>query len=128
MLARYGGGGDDNGPNAQYADGDDVYSPGLGDAAGICPPRSNAATMAENMYANGGTNWDQATVRSRHPGGGHVAMADGSVSFISDDIDTTGCYIVTCCSAWDYMIASGDNGRQGSYNGWTLHAGGVPCN
>jgi prepilin-type N-terminal cleavage/methylation domain-containing protein/prepilin-type processing-associated H-X9-DG protein len=31
----------------------------------------------------------RASLKSAHPGGVHVAMADGSVSFISDDIDLT---------------------------------------
>jgi prepilin-type N-terminal cleavage/methylation domain-containing protein/prepilin-type processing-associated H-X9-DG protein len=117
LLARYGGGSDANGPNAASSNSDDVYSPGLGDAAGACVARTNGLTLAENMSANGGSGFDQATIRSRHPGGAHVAMADGSVQFINDDIETTGCYgTATCCSPWDWMITSADNGRGGLYN------------
>ena len=41
-------------------------------------------------------------------------MADGSVQWTSDDIETMGCYSSpSCCAVWDYMIASGDNGKPG---------------
>ena len=50
-------------------------------------------------------------MRSKHPGGVHVAMADASVQFINDDIETSGCY-GPCCSAWDLMITSGDDGGR----------------
>ena len=75
------------------------------------------------MSVSGNGGFDQATVRSRHPGGVHVAMCDGSVQFINDDIETTGCYFGGCCSPWDWMIASGDEGRGGAYNGVTVK----PC-
>jgi prepilin-type processing-associated H-X9-DG protein len=65
---------------------------------------------------NGGEGANQATVRSRHPGGAHVAMADASVQFISDDIETSGCW-GGCCSVWDWMITSADGGQGGTYNG-----------
>ena len=46
----------------------------------------------------------QTGARSRHPGGVHAALVDGSVHFISDDIETSR----FCCSAWDRLILSGD--------------------
>jgi hypothetical protein len=42
-------------------------------------------------------------------------MCDGSVTFISDDIETSGPY-GQCCSPWDYLITSADNGATGPYN------------
>jgi prepilin-type processing-associated H-X9-DG protein len=36
----------------------------------------------------GGTASNQAAPRSQHPGGVHVAFADGSVAFISENIET----------------------------------------
>jgi hypothetical protein len=46
-------------------------------------------------------------------------MCDGSVTFITDDIETSGCY-GNCCTPWDYMIMSGDNGKQGALNASSL--------
>jgi prepilin-type processing-associated H-X9-DG protein len=51
---------------------------------------------------------NQAAPRSRHaPGGVHVAMCDGSVHWINDDINTSGPW-GSCCSVWDRLIASRD--------------------
>ena len=115
LVTMYGAGGDANGPNAAYSNSDDVVCD-VTDNPGTCGLRTNAAAAAENMSASAGSTFDQATVRSKHPGGVHVAMADGSVQFINDDIETSGCY-GTCCTPWDYMIASADGGRPGQYNG-----------
>jgi prepilin-type processing-associated H-X9-DG protein len=98
LLARYGSAGDANGPNVCYPYADDVY-------ADICgTPLARDECMA--CYGNGGAA-DQATTRSTHPGGVNVAMCDGSVSFVSDDIETSG-VDGTYGTPWDHMIASAD--------------------
>jgi prepilin-type N-terminal cleavage/methylation domain-containing protein len=108
LLAGYGFGGDDNGPNAcapSTGKPDDVYSDVCNDAS------SKAVCMGcDPSY------FAQATIRSVHEGGAFVAMADGSVQLISDDIETGGDF-GNCCSPWDYMIASGDEGKGGPLNG-----------
>jgi prepilin-type N-terminal cleavage/methylation domain-containing protein len=109
LLAGYGAGGDDNGPNVCNAVGkeDDVVSD-------IC---DDASARAICMSCDSGY-WAQATARSVHPGGVFVAMCDGSVQFISDDIETSGAAVSSkCCSPWDYLIASADGARTGGYNG-----------
>ncbi len=115
LLAAYGSGGDDDGPNYCNSNADDVYCD-IASGAGVCTSTgANGTAMAECMGCSGGGGFDQQTVRSKHPGGAYIAMADGSVSWISDDIETTGCY-GQCCTAWDYMIASGDQGKPGPLN------------
>jgi prepilin-type N-terminal cleavage/methylation domain-containing protein len=111
LLAGYGAGGDDNGPNAcaPLTEGraDDVYSD-------IC---RDPSALAICMGCDPGY-FAQATVRSTHVGGAYLAMCDGSVQFVSDDIETSGPSIgSTCCSPWDYMIMGADSGMLGPYNG-----------
>jgi prepilin-type processing-associated H-X9-DG protein len=120
LIARYGGGGDANGPNACYSNSDDIPLAAYDDPAAVCAAPGESTTALECMTVSHG-GFDQATVRSRHPGGAHVAMADASVQFISDDIETTGCY-GPCCSVWDFMITSSDNGNGGTFNGVSARA------
>lgn len=115
LIAGYGGGSDANGPNAPWSNSDDVPTENTG-AAPVCGTPTDGNQGAEKMTSNGGSGFDQAGVRSKHPGGVHVAMCDGSVDFISDDIETTGCYNPDkCCTVWDWMITSADGGRGGAF-------------
>jgi len=104
LLAWYGSHGDANGPNYCGADADDV---GIGSLCG------DSAFQAECMTCCTicGGAFDQATSRSSHPGGVFLAMCDGSVQFISDDIHTSGSYGL-CCTIWDHYIASRDDGDR----------------
>jgi prepilin-type N-terminal cleavage/methylation domain-containing protein len=111
LLARYGSGGDANGPNACYSNSDDVYSDS-DDPAGVCAASGDPVNGPECMTASGGNVFDQATTRSKHMGGVFMAMVDGSVQFITDDIETSGCY-QNCCTVWDWMILSADGGKGG---------------
>ncbi len=119
LLAAYGSGGDDDGPNYCDANGDDVHAPGVCVTAPVCGGNGglgDAAVECMGCYSTTG-GFDQGTTRSKHHGGVFVAMVDGSVQWVSDDIETNGCYSTSCCSVWDYMITSGDNGTGGSIQG-----------
>jgi prepilin-type processing-associated H-X9-DG protein len=122
LITGYGSGGDDNGPNATYSNADDVNcGADLTDPAGVCTTNKNSLATNEKMNCHDGA-FDQATVRSKHPGGVHVAFADGSVQFVTEEVEG-GCY-TPCCTAWDYMIASSDEGRVGALTATTLT---YPC-
>jgi prepilin-type N-terminal cleavage/methylation domain-containing protein len=113
LLAKYGANSDTNGPNFCNPRGDDVYSDGCTKSQGFCAPTGeNPAAEAECMGCFGGDVFDQAGTRSKHTGGVFMAMCDGSVQFIGDDIETSGCY-GNCCTVWDWMILSADGGKGG---------------
>lgn len=99
LLAMFGSNGDANGPNACYTYSDDVYSD-------ICDT-PDAQAQCFTCYA--GNAFAQAAVRSYHSGGANISMCDGSVTFISDDVETSG-YFGSWGSVWDHMIASADDG------------------
>jgi len=130
LLAMYGSGGDDQGPNQPDYRADDVVSDVCSTGSGLCQtsPPPNGLTQPENMNCSGGGTFDQQTMRSKHPGGVQAAFCDGSVQFISDDVESSGCP-GTCCTAWDYMITSADQGKLGNYNGAPSGRGAAaPCN
>jgi len=109
----HGSGGDANGPNACYPNADDVAG---------CERRLQNQYQAECMSCYSGDQWnDQAAPRSTHPGGIHIALADGSVRWINDTIETSGrnsscCKEgnTSCCTPWDYLILSADDFILGS--------------
>jgi prepilin-type N-terminal cleavage/methylation domain-containing protein len=98
LLAMFGSGGDANGPNACNFSADDVYSD-------VCETDLAQAECIDCFAPGGGA--DQATVRSLHQGGVFVAMCDGSVTFVSDDIETSGIR-GPYGTVWDHMIGSAD--------------------
>ena len=118
LLAKFGAGGDGNGPNACSPMSDDVYSDICDPFVKPCMVYKHMTGRVECMTCYLGDRFGQAAVRSRHPGGVHVAMCDGSVQFVSDDVETSGCN-GPCCSAWDQMITSADGGKGGPFNGVT---------
>lgn len=97
LLARFGSAGDDNGPNVCYPYADDV----LADVCGTAAARNECMACSSLGAA------DQNTARSSHKGGVHIGMCDGSVQFISDDIETSG-VDGEWGTPWDYLICSGD--------------------
>jgi prepilin-type N-terminal cleavage/methylation domain-containing protein len=113
LVAKYGASGDDNGPNACYPNADDVFTDDC----------KTSLALSQCMDCHGFFEFAQATVRSVHTGGVFLAMCDGSVQFVTDDIETSG-RVGSCCTVWDQMIASADGGRGGGYNGVTVK----PCN
>jgi type II secretory pathway pseudopilin PulG len=116
LLAAFGSDGDANGPNACYARADDVYFSGGCEAPGV---REYLQSVCMTCDAPG-NYFAQQTVRSLHVGGAFVAMCDGSVTFASDDVETSGWY-GKWGTPWDYMIASADAEKVGEYRG------GTPC-
>lgn len=105
LVAGHGAGGDDNGPNACYAKADDIPS---GAAISFSCDTNAQALQDECMSCNSDSfGFAQSTARSTHVGGVFIAMADGSVQFIEEDIETGGEW-GGCCKAWDYLIMSAD--------------------
>ncbi len=105
-LTSHGFGGDCNGPNPANESSDDftgcydlMWKPEIG-------PGPAVLTQERMTCCDGCRNY-QAAPRSRHPGGVHVVMCDGSVHWINDDINTSGPG-GACCSVWDRLVASRD--------------------
>jgi prepilin-type N-terminal cleavage/methylation domain-containing protein/prepilin-type processing-associated H-X9-DG protein len=110
VLFWFGQTGDDNGPN--------VCSDLADDTAGIRP--ADAALMKTECMPDytGDDFQNQATVRSSHPGGVNIGLADGSAHFIREDVDIGahgqqvqgGQWPANwAMSTWDKFIASGDD-------------------
>jgi prepilin-type N-terminal cleavage/methylation domain-containing protein len=109
VIAMYGSGGDDNGPNICTTLSDDVYADAGVCTGTKCASDGNSLFQSACMNCNYGDRAEQAAPRSMHTGGVYLAMCDGSVQFVSNDIETTGCiYSGTNRSPWDNMIASAD--------------------
>ncbi|QDU88507.1 hypothetical protein Pla175_18850 [Pirellulimonas nuda] len=105
MVSGHGSGGDANGPNVCTPRSDD-----LPQNIDFQCTANEQALVAECMTChNDPYGFAQASPRSAHIGGVFVGYVDGSVSFISDDIETSGQY-APCCKAWDYLIMSADDG------------------
>jgi type II secretory pathway pseudopilin PulG len=104
LLAMYGSGGDANGPNVCFAKSDDVY----------CDVTVFALNQAECMTCDSGY-FAQATTRSNHIGGVFLALCDGSVTFVSDDVETSG-QNGLWGTPWDFLIGSADGSEKGPYN------------
>ncbi|MGL4514623.1 MAG: DUF1559 domain-containing protein [Lacipirellulaceae bacterium] len=96
--------GDDNGPNNLRLYGDDVRS-----CSAVVVQLGSQEVLAAAKMGCSTTNMEniQQTMRSLLPGGVHVCLVDGSVQFVSDDVQvaqTEG----KCCSVWDLLSLSAD--------------------
>ncbi len=108
LLAGHGSGGDDNGPNNCYPEGSaDDFSSNLLNfscTANATALQGECMTCVNQSDAYG---FSQAAPRSLHPGGVTTANVDGSVKFLTDDIETSGRF-GRCCSPWDHLIMISD--------------------
>ena len=71
--------GDANAPNARGGNADDMEN---------CAATGQAGSRNDGMGCFDSDGTGQMAARSAHPGGVHVVMVDGSVRFVSDDIDS----------------------------------------
>ena len=111
---------DDHGPNNTATLSDDLIE---------CQEMYTAigATWlgVQNMGCDPNSNNQQATARSLHPGGVNIAMCDGSVHFISDDINvstdwtmasTTTSKVDSDFGVWESLMVAGDGVVQNTYS------------
>jgi hypothetical protein len=107
MVAGHGAGGDANGPNPCNDKSDDLPA-----SSGIISFSCNAQGSALRdvcMTCNDDSfGFAQAAPRSSHFDGIFIAHADGSVAWISNDIETGGEW-GGCCKTWDNLIMSADS-------------------
>jgi prepilin-type N-terminal cleavage/methylation domain-containing protein len=103
-LTNHGFGSDSNGPNPANESSDDIR----GCLEVMAKLGAQTLTLERMTCCEDCDASRQAAPRSRHaPGGVHVAMCDGSVHWIGDDINTTGA-LGECCSVWDRLVAAQD--------------------
>jgi hypothetical protein len=105
LIAWYGARGDANGPNVCTDFADDVQT------RLQCRTADRLYLRQICMPCDGYGAFDQATTRSQHVGGVLMAYCDGRIDFVDNNIETTGSY-GPCCTIWDHMILSGDQGRN----------------
>jgi prepilin-type N-terminal cleavage/methylation domain-containing protein len=113
MVSAYGSGGDDNGPNSCGSPG--VWGP---DDVWNGPEFNHEVDLWDDCMhtCDWGCGNFQNTFRSLHPAGVNVAMADCSVHFISDYIETSG---TSMSAVWDRLMCSADGRRiDGKKLGW----------
>jgi len=96
---------DDIGPNTCNASADNLMG-----GNEIITAVSNPVLLRECMTVSSGSSNNQGTMRSRHPGGVQVAMADGSVHFISDYIEKASSWNLSLSDfrTWERLNASAD--------------------
>jgi len=113
MVCAYGSGGDDNGPNSCGTPG--VWGP---DDVWNGPEFNHEVDLWDDCMhtCDWGCGNFQNTFRSLHPAGLNVAMADCSVHFVSDYIETSG---TSMSGVWDRLMCSADGRRiDGKKLGW----------
>ena len=96
--------GDDNGPNNFAAHADDI--PDCVQVRQVLGGQESLARMRMGCSVIGEMNIQQ-TMRSLHEGGVFTCFIDGSVRFISDDIQLS--TNMQCCSVWDRINLSADS-------------------
>jgi len=96
---------DDIGPNNCLTSSDNLL--GAAEVKAAVPAE---VLLRECMTVHPSLNNKQATMRSRHPGGVMVCMADGSVHFISDYIEKASAWTLSLADfrTWERLNASGD--------------------
>lgn len=96
-----------NGPNDPSDESDDIE--GCLEILALLGSGGRFTMLAEGMTCRLNRGYlAQAGTRSQHVDGVLVALADGSVHFIQDNIETSR----YCCSAWDRLILSADSEVQ----------------
>lgn len=108
-VCSYGNNSSAGSPNICEQEADDLQ-----DGSNVRSAIGDARAIAECMVPHNSNNW-QAHPRSNHEGGIFVGLADGSVRFVSDFIESKNgsCCISCICNpttygTWQRLIASGD--------------------
>lgn len=104
-LWRHGYNGDAVGPNSPGDEADDMI--GCTDVIKAIGSKRELARMKMGCIERTGNT--QQTARSQHQGGVFVTFADGSVHFISDDIEV-GADTFPVTTVWDRLNLSADSG------------------